>query len=312
MEMSSISILIEWENAISADPSRAVRMLHNLGKDLEEIGPDFYSDVEIVSGFDPTGISFESVEGMLREGLGALSWVTIRNVALPGKNYYEMKNELCREARGEIVVLLDSDVIPSPGWLKKLLESFEDPAVQICASSVHLASSSLQEKTLALIWFAEVASPEVGLKTTGSILANSMAYRRGVVLKFPFPKISGTARMSCAVHARELRAAGIPMHRRMDAHVEHPAPVGVREFVERALARGRDKVLGSPKPFWKNIAYDVKRGLGCIGKRKGEVGVKLTEVPGVLLIASAWWLLMILGGLAAMIAPKEMGKRLQL
>ena len=102
------------------------------------------------------------------------------------------------------------------------------------------------------------------------------------------------------------------MHRRMDAHVEHPAPVGVSEFFERALARGRDKVLGSPKPFWKNVAYDVKRGLGCIVKRRGEVGVRLTEVPAVLLIASAWWLLMIVGGLAAMIAPKQMRKRLQL
>ena len=79
--------------------------------------------------------------------------------------------------------------------------------------------------------------------------------------------------------------------------------------VERALARGRDKVLGSPKPFWKNVVYDVKRGLGCIVKRRDEVGVRLIEVPAVLLIASAWWLLMIVGGLAAMIAPKEMRKR---
>jgi hypothetical protein len=312
MKKSSVSILIEWENAISADPSRAVRMLHNLGKDLEEIGPDFYSDVEIVSGFDPTGISSESVEGMLREGLGAFSWVTIRNVALPGKNYYEMKNELGREARGEIVVLLDSDVIPSPGWLKKVLESFEDPAVQICASSVHLASSSLQEKTLALIWIFQIASRRVGLKETRSVWVNSTAYRKEVFLKFLLPASDGTARASCAAHVRELRAAGIPMHRRMDAHVEHPAPVGVREFVERALARGRDKLLGSPKPFWKNVASDVEVGLRCIVKRRGEVGVRPTEVPAVVLIASAWWLLMILGGLAAMIAPKEMRKRLQL
>ena len=99
MEKSSVSILIEWENAILAGHSRAVRMLHNLSNDLQEIGPDSYSEVEIISGFDPTGINSESVENMLREGLGALSWVTIRNVPLPGRSYYEMRNECALEAR---------------------------------------------------------------------------------------------------------------------------------------------------------------------------------------------------------------------
>ena len=308
----SISVLIEWENAIVADQTRAIRMLEHIRQDIEEVGQEYFALVEIVSGLDPTGINPQLVESMLRQAFGTVSWVTIRNVALPGRTYYEMKNECALEARGEIVVLLDSDVIPSPGWLKKMVDSFEDPAVQICASSVHLAVGSLQEKTLALIWIFEIASRAVGLKKTGSIWVNSTAYRREVFLKFPLPGSDGTARASCAAHVRELRAAGIPMHRRMDAHVEHPAPVGASEFVERALARGRDKVLGSPKPFWKNVVYDVKRGLGCIVKRRDEVGVRLIEVPAVLLIASAWWLLMIVGGLAAMIAPKEMRKRLQL
>jgi hypothetical protein len=308
----SISVLIEWENAIVADQTRAIRMLEHIRQDIEEVGQEYFTLVEIVSGLDPTGINPQLVESMLREAFGTVSWVTIRNVALPGRTYYEMKNECALEARGEIVVLLDSDVIPSPGWLKKMVDSFEDPAVQICASSVHLAVGSLQEKTLALIWIFEIASRAVGLKKTGSIWVNSTAYRREVFLKFPLPGSVGTARASCAAHVRELRAAGVPMHRRMDAHVEHPAPVGASEFVERALARGRDKVLGSPKPFWKNVVYDVKRGLGFIVKRRDEVGVRPIEVPAVLLIASAWWLLMIVGGLAAMIAPKEMRKRLQL
>lgn len=310
--LRSISVLIEWENAIVADQTRAIRMLERIRQDIKEVGPDYFSLVEIVSGFDPTSISFESVERMLREAFDTVPWVTIRNLALPGRTYYEMKNECALEAHGEIVVLLDSDVIPSPGWLKKIVDSFEDPAVQICASSVHLAASTLLEKTLALIWIFEIASRALGLKKTSSIWVNSTAYRRGVFLKFPLPNSDGTARASCAAHVRALRAAGIPMHRRMDAHVEHPAPVGVSEFVERALARGRDKVLGSPKPFWKNVAYDVKRGLGYIVKRRTEIEVRLTEVPAVLFIASAWWLLMIVGGLAAMIAPKEMRKRLQL
>ena len=162
----SISILIEWENAIVADQTRAIRMLEHIRQDIEEVGQEYFTLVEIVSGLDPTGINPQLVESMLREAFGTVSWVTIRNVALPGRTYYEMKNECALEARGEIVVLLDSDVIPSPGWLKKMVDSFEDPAVQICASSVHLAVGSLQEKTLALIWIFEIASRAVGLKKT--------------------------------------------------------------------------------------------------------------------------------------------------
>jgi len=308
----SISVLIEWENAIVADPTRAIRMLERIGHDIKEIGPDYFTDVEIISGFDPTGIGLEAVEKMLEDRLGAVPWVTILNLSLSGKDYYEIRNECAEQSRGEIVLLLDSDVIPAPGWLMKLIEAFEDSEVQICASAVHLANGSLLEKTLALIWVFELPSAEIGIKKTGSILVNSVAYRREVLLRFPFPSSGGTARASCAAHVRELRAAGIPMHRRMDAHVEHPAPVGVGKFVERALARGRDKVLGSPKPFWKNVGFDVKRGLGLIAKRRADARVRLVDVPAVLFIATAWWLLMVVGGVAAMIAPEQMRKRLQL
>lgn len=312
VEKRSVSVLIEWENAIAADQTRAIRMLERIRQDIREVGPDFFETLEIVSGLDPTGIDSSFVESILAEAFVDLPWVTIRNIPLPGRTYYEMKNECAVVARGDLIILLDSDVIPSPGWLRKLIESFDDPAVQICASSVHLAAGTLLEKTLALIWIFEIPPRVAGVVRTRSIWVNSTAYQKDVFLRFPLPDSDGTARASCAAHVRELRAAGVGMHRRMDAHVEHPAPVGVREFVDRALARGRDKVLGSPKPFWWNVLFDVKRGLGFIVKRRKEVGVRLPDVPAVLLIASAWWLLMIAGGVASMIAPKAMRKRLQL
>jgi Glycosyl transferase family 2 len=308
----SISILIEWENAIVADQTRPLRMLERVRDDIKEIGPENIKDVEIVSGFDPLEIDSEFIETMLRESLSEVPWVTLRTLSLAGADYYEMKNICAVESRGEVIILLDSDVIPERGWLTKLIESFNNAEVLICASSVHLAHNSLLEKTLALIWIFELAPLGTGVVKTSSIWVNSTAYRRHVLLKFPLPPSDGTARASCAAHVRELRAAGVPMHRRIDAHVEHPAPIGVSEFVIRALARGRDKVLGSPKSFWGSVGFEVKRGLGFIAKRRRDAGVKNVYVPLVLVIASAWWLLMILGGLAAMIAPKEMRKRLQL
>lgn len=308
----SLTIVVEWENAIIADQSRALQMLSCIGRELRELGPEHFSGVEIISGYDPTGIRLEVIEGMLRQGLGVIPWIDIRNIPLPGRDYYQMKNECAAESRGEIVLLLDSDVIPAPRSLKKLIEAFEDSEVQICASAVHLANGSLLEKTLALIWAYELPSAEIGIKKIGSFFVSCVAYRRGVLLKFPYPSSGGTARASCAAHVRELRAAGIPMHRRVDAHIEHPAPKGFYEFVERALARGRDKVLASRKPFWKNVVLEIKRGLGMITKRHKLVGIRSYQLPSVLVVSSAWWLLLMAGGIATFIAPKQMRKRLQL
>jgi hypothetical protein len=308
----SISIVVEWENAIIADQSRALQMLSCIGQDLRTLGPEHFSNVEIISGYDPTGIRLEVIEGMLGQNLGVIPWVDIRNIPLPGRDYYQMKNECAAESRGEIVLLLDSDVIPARGWIQKITETFDHPEVQICASAVHLAAGSLQEKTLALIWVFELPTSGIGIKETRSIWVNSTAYRREILLNYPLPLSAGTVRASCAQHVRELRVAGIPMHRRVDAHVEHPAPKGFYEFVERALARGRDKVLASRKPFWKSVVLEIKRGLGMIVKRHKLAGIKSYQLPLVLLLASAWWLLLMAGGIATFIAPKQMRKRLQL
>lgn len=308
----SLTIVVEWENAIIADQSRALQMLSCIGHDLRALGPKHFSGVEIISGYDPTGIRLEVIERMLDQGLGVIPWIDIRNIPLPGRDYYQMKNECVAESRGEIILLLDSDVIPAQGWIQKITETFDSPEVQICASAVHLSARSLQEKTLALIWVFDLPSSAIGIKETRNIWVNSVAYRREILLKFPFSLSDGTARASCAAHVRELRAAGIPMHRRIDANAEHPAPVGVGKFVERALARGRDKVLASRKPFWKNVVLEIKRGLGMITKRHKLVGIRFYQLPSVLVLSTAWWLLLIAGGIATVIAPKQMRKRLQL
>ncbi len=308
----SLTIVVEWENAIIADQSRALQMLSCIGHDLRTLGPKHFSGVEIISGYDPTGIRLEVIERMLDQGLGVIPWIDIRNIPLPGRDYYQMKNECVAESRGEIILLLDSDVIPAQGWIQKITETFDSPEVQICASAVHLSARSLQEKTLALIWVFDLPSSAIGIKETRNIWVNSVAYRREILLNFPFPLSDGTARASCAQHVRELRAAGIPMRQRVDAHVEHPAPKGFYEFVERALARGRDKVLASRKPFWKNVVLEIKRGLGMITKRHKLVGIRSYQLPLVLVLSSAWWLLLMAGGIATFIAPKQMRKRLQL
>ena len=46
------------------------------------------------------------------------------------------RNDGLRAARNEIVVLLDSDTVPQPGWLEPLLAHFNDPEVDIVAPRI--------------------------------------------------------------------------------------------------------------------------------------------------------------------------------
>ena len=51
-------------------------------------------------------------------------------VRIDGRGPAAARNEGIRHARGQIVVLLDDDAVPQPGWLQNILKLFEtDPAV---------------------------------------------------------------------------------------------------------------------------------------------------------------------------------------
>lgn len=44
-----------------------------------------------------------------------------------GKRYYELKNYGATHIRSDVLVFLDSDVIPEDGWLEALLEAIKQP-----------------------------------------------------------------------------------------------------------------------------------------------------------------------------------------
>src|SRR3990172_1590472 len=117
-EKLRLSIVVEWENVRLADSGRAREMLRRVGRQAAELPADLPSGpVELIVLHDDE-LDAVSVGSFVEEALGPVHpHVELRVVPTPGGGYYALKNAGARLARGDIVVFLDSDVIPEDGWL---------------------------------------------------------------------------------------------------------------------------------------------------------------------------------------------------
>ena len=169
----------------------------------------------------------------------------------PGGGYYKNKDFGAQRAHGDLIIFLDSDVIPEPGWLEQILLPFDDPAIRLVTGCAHIEPNGLIGKTFALTWFFPLRNDATLLTTVTSFFANNLAMRRSLYDKYPFPDLPGTSRGSCLILAETLADDNVALYKAPSARVRHPAPNGFKHFVFRGLAQGRDRLFrerefGSP------------------------------------------------------------------
>ena len=307
------TIVIEWENIQLAEHSRCLEMLRRLSRQIDEVhaahpeaGPlelillynnEDCSDADLHAAVDPY---FTPAKPHCR----------VRFEAAPGQSYYKQKNRGAELAAAEIVVFIDSDVIPEDGWLAGLLSPFSDKKVQFVCGNSYLAATDLYSKTFALFWFFPLRATKAVFETKRTFFANNFAMRRNTMLKHPFVPVSGTTRGWCLALAHHLRENGIEIYYNSAAQVSHPAPFGISHFVKRALAQGRDLVImrhargkgGILRNFHK-VALLPFRATWKIVRNRRQVGLSLVETPAALAIALAYNLLAIGGYLLTLVAP---------
>jgi glycosyltransferase involved in cell wall biosynthesis len=178
--------------------------------------------------------------------IDAAAWPgSIRLVPAPGQRYYEQKNKGATLASGEIVIFLDSDVVPDAGWLEGLLAALDDPAVDLVGGETYHATDTLHDKLFAAFWAFPTRRPSRGLYRYKHFYANNLAVRRALILAHPFPD-APAYRGHCAALAKVLMRNGIAIYRQGASTVSHPPPEGVRTFFVRALCQGHDAV------YWKS------------------------------------------------------------
>ena len=316
MTCIDLSVVIEWENVLISEDERCFAMLRQLRKQLSELN----QSAEVIVLFNRDQLDRAEIELVLREHFGASDTGDLPELRLEetwGTRYYELKNEGAARARGQIVVFLDSDVVPEEGWARELTEPFFDrPDVDVVAGHTHVAHGNLHEKAFALGWFFPLRISSKTVHSDGlRFFANNVAFRRDVILKYPFPKIPpGVTRGACGLLARQLTSSGITIWTNTAARADHPPPTDLRHFIIRAMAHGRDIILSETaagRAFHKALAANVRWSIGRmllaglrIPRGHRQVQLALWQAPFAIGLMACFYSLALVGGCVTLISPQ--------
>jgi hypothetical protein len=316
-----VSIVIEWDNARVSELARAREMYRVL---LGQVGRLTGARViELLFLYDALKVNPAVIENVTATpGVARPPGVALQVVGTPGLGYCELKNEGAKRASGDIVVFLDSDVIPEPDWLDEILRSFQDPGVQLVAGTSYIEPVSVYSRAFALTWFFPLRTPDGPLGTTPYFFANNVAGRREFLAKYPFPD-QPRFRGQGATLADTLADEGIPIYSNPNARVSHPPPNGVSHFVRRALCEGHDLIVAerlrgksAPVSLGRNVrlSYWALRTKAAeiretIRSQRGRVGLSAAAAPFAFGIALLYFTTRAVGEILTRIDPRIVRRR---
>lgn len=239
LPIDGISIVIEWENVLLSGESRADRMLERVIEQANRLP----SCRELVISATNEQPMLTARPPSLRNDIG---WRLLVN---PQSHYYELKNLGACEAQGDVVVFVDSDVIPEHDWLEELVAPFRDTDTLVSCGRAYIEPIGVYNKAFALFWFFPVRQIHTANTTdwrhTHHFFANNIAFRKCIAIDHPFPADDASSRGACLELADSLQQAGINIVLNTRAQVAHPPPQPGEHFTMRALAQGRDRYLRS-------------------------------------------------------------------
>ncbi|MBL8583580.1 MAG: glycosyltransferase [Rhizobiaceae bacterium] len=227
-------------------------------------------------------------------------------VSVPDGRYYQLKNTGIDRARGEIIILLDSDALAEPGWLDAMLAPFADPKTVVVNGHTFLHCDDFASRAFALIWFFPLRNNDERQARKRSLNANNCAFRGDWIRKNRFPDNNGF-KVSCTLLVDEMRRQGIEM-RRVPAYTKHAAPRGAQFYFWRALVTGRDAdrkfaLRRSPSRL-RRIRHSLGhwftlnwRAIRRIVNKGRDTGMPAWQIPGAIAVSLAFYSLAFVGQL---------------
>lgn len=312
--LPSFSVVVEWENVRLSEAVLAQQMLAELARQTAELAEQTSPPPEMLLMYSRDAFDPAPVQAMLAAAFGPEHPVQPRMVPTEGLEYYTQKNAGARAAAREVVVFLDSDVVPEPGWLAGLMQAMRDPEVAVVGGSTHVTPKGIYGKAFSLFWFfpPRDAGAE-GLRKREMFFANNVAFRRDLFLSTGFPD-TGQLRGQCCVLAQQLRHDGVDIYHNAGSRVAHPPPNGLVHFVRRGLSAGHDYAVelpaGSPvlrSAYWR-LRASLKDSARRIQEGRQSVGLSQPGAAAAIGIAATYHLLTFAGELVTHRAPNLIPK----
>lgn len=328
-----LSVVLEWENVKVAGRSRCARLLAELRDQLRRLRAEadgigaeasrsflrtlLDSPVELLVVHDER-LGSEEIARFLHSVIPATeSGLDLRLLPAPFSGqgqYYELKNFGATNCRGDLILLLDSDVIPEPGWLFHLITPLADPRVGAVGGRAYVDPNSLLAKAAALFWYFPLRSAQGSLEASEDrSFANNVVFRREVFLESPFPRQEGRSRGAERALSRQLASRGIVVLRSTHAQVSHPAFNSPGAFVARGISLGRDQWLRhcedgpwvGPERVSAIGRYvgHLRDSFKSIVRNRKRVGLRALQVPIALALACFFHTFSLAGELMVRVAP---------
>jgi hypothetical protein len=131
---------------------------------------------------------------------------------------YALKSEAARVAQANIVILLDGDCVPEPGWLRHMIDAMRSPSQPAVVSGRTVyGGRSLIERCSAVLERAYV--DRYRSAHTKTISNNNAAFRRSVLLAHPLPLNAGP--FASRMHAEAIMRDGGRLLFAPGARVKH-------------------------------------------------------------------------------------------
>jgi glycosyltransferase involved in cell wall biosynthesis len=282
-----VSVVVVSDYAADPDSAR-----HDLLRTLRALRLQEYSGrVEYLLA--DTAPAIEALPPGMREELPGLRFVAGRIDSAEA-----LKNDGVAESRGDVVVVLDADCDPAPGWLAAAVDALATGTHAAVSGKTLYRQRQLLPRLCALLTRAYV-DPGSSSTEALSLSGNNAAFRRDAILRCPFPDTAGP--FAGRIHTQRFRDGGyrIGFSDRMLAFHAYDG-WRIERDIRRHLGRTciHSRLVEPNLPFasvarWGVLAIPfflaartVHDWLICLRVRS-RYGVRWYEVPAALVFAVA-------------------------
>ena len=303
-----LSIVIEWENAGRIGHDRALAMLAQLHHQLLTLPGGLIGPAEILLVFESSLVDQAQLQAAV-DAHGAWPAV-IRTIGSEVGGSFEQKTLGAERASGDIIIFLDSDVVPEPGWLEALLTPFASCDAQIVAGATSVERSGLYSTAMALGWIFPMPPEDRSIGQARIFYANNVAFRREMMAVMRFPR-ADQYRVQVGVVQRRLAESVYRYLSSPTAAVLHPPPRGLGGFVTRALWCGYDSATAVPRGgaglAWRApraFAGQALAALARVARERRRAGLGLAGAAAAAGVIGAYQAIRLVGFVSGLVATR--------